>query len=132
MEKLAGQIKKDNALCISDAQKLRSEFDFAIKRIRVRKLKLHIMYYSILLTTHTFQSDENIKAAEINDIYNNLVKAANSQMDSLKKKADAERSAEAEKQRLAKLQIEMERVKSTKDKEERAKLEDEQIKKQLV
>jgi hypothetical protein len=42
MEKLAEQIKKDNALCISDAQKLRSEFDFAIKRIRVRKLKLYI------------------------------------------------------------------------------------------
>lgn len=60
------------------------------------------------------------------------MKAANSQMDSLKKKADAERSAEAEKQRLAKLQIEMERVKSAKDKEERAKLEDEQIKKQWV
>lgn len=53
-------------------------------------------------------------------------------MESLRKKADAERSAEAEKQRLAKLQIEMERVKVAKDKEEQAKLEDEQIKKQLV
>lgn len=38
MENLAGQIKKDNALCISDAQKLRSEFDFAITKIRVIKL----------------------------------------------------------------------------------------------
>lgn len=36
METLAGQIKKDNAICISDAQKLRSEFDNSIKRIRVR------------------------------------------------------------------------------------------------
>lgn len=40
METLAGQIKKDNVICLSDAQKLRSEFDFAIKKIRVRKLKL--------------------------------------------------------------------------------------------
>lgn len=38
METLAGQIKKDNALCISDAQKLRSEFDSAIKNIRVKKI----------------------------------------------------------------------------------------------
>lgn len=37
METLAGQIKQDNALCISDAQKLRSEFDSAIKKIRVKK-----------------------------------------------------------------------------------------------
>lgn len=59
-----------------------------------------------------------------------MVKAANSQMESLRKKANAEKSAEAEKQRLAKLQIEMEIVKATKDKEEHAKLEDEQIKKQ--
>jgi len=51
-------------------------------------------------------------------------------MESLRKKASAEKSAEAEKQRLAKLQIEMEIVKATKDKEEHAKLEDEQIKKQ--
>lgn len=36
METLARQIKKDNALCISDAQKLRFEFDSAIKKIRVR------------------------------------------------------------------------------------------------
>ena len=61
-----------------------------------------------------------------------MVKAANSQMESLRKKANAEKSAEAEKQRLAKLQIEMEIVKATKDKEEHAKLEDEQIKKQWV
>lgn len=61
-----------------------------------------------------------------------MVKAANSQMDSLRKKADAERSAEAEKKRLAKLQMEMERVKAAKDKEEQTKFEDEQIKKQLV
>jgi len=53
-------------------------------------------------------------------------------MESLRQKANAEKSAEAEKQRLAKLQIEMEIVKATKDKEEHAKLEDEQIKKQLV
>lgn len=59
-----------------------------------------------------------------------MVKAANSQMESLRKKANAEKSAEAEKQRLAKLQFEMEIVKATKDKEEHAKLEDEQIKKQ--
>lgn len=39
MEKLAGQIKKDNALCVSGAQKLRSEFDSAVKKIRVRSLK---------------------------------------------------------------------------------------------
>lgn len=37
METLAGQIKKDNALCLSEAQKLRCEFDTAIKKIRVRK-----------------------------------------------------------------------------------------------
>lgn len=61
-----------------------------------------------------------------------MVKAANSQMENLRKKADAERSAEAEKKRLAKLQLEMERVKAAKDKEEQAKLEDEEIKKQLV
>lgn len=60
------------------------------------------------------------------------MKAANSQMDSLRKKAEDERSAEAENKRLAKLQIEMERVKAAKDKEEQNKLEDEQIKKQLV
>lgn len=36
MEKLASQIKKDNALCMSDAHKLRSEFDSAVKQIRVR------------------------------------------------------------------------------------------------
>lgn len=60
------------------------------------------------------------------------MKAANSQMDSLRKKADAERSAEAEQKRLAKLQIEMERVKAAKDKEEMTKFEDEQIKKQSV
>lgn len=36
METLAGQIKKDNALCVSDAQKLRFEFDSAIKNIRVK------------------------------------------------------------------------------------------------
>lgn len=59
-----------------------------------------------------------------------MVKAANSQMESLRKKANAEKSAEAEKQRLAKLQMEMEIVKATKEKEEYAKLEDEQIKKQ--
>jgi len=59
-----------------------------------------------------------------------LVKAANSQMESLRKKANAEKSAEAEKQRLAKLQIEMEIVKATKDKATVAKFEDEQIKKQ--
>lgn len=59
-----------------------------------------------------------------------MVKAANSQMESLRQKANAEKSAEAEKQRLAKLQIEMEIVKATKEKEEHAKLEDEQIKKQ--
>lgn len=53
-------------------------------------------------------------------------------MENLRKKADAERSAEAEKKRLAKLQLEMERVKAAKDKEEQAKLEDEEIKKQLV
>jgi len=53
-------------------------------------------------------------------------------MESLRQKANAEKSAEAEKQRIAKLQIEMEIVKATKDKEEHAKLEDEQIKKQLV
>lgn len=35
METLAGQIKKDNAACVSDAQKLRIEFDLAIKKIRV-------------------------------------------------------------------------------------------------
>jgi len=58
------------------------------------------------------------------------VKAANSQMESLRKKADAERSAEAEKKRLTKLQIEMDRVKVAKEKEEQAKLEDERIKKQ--
>lgn len=58
------------------------------------------------------------------------MKAANSQMDSLRKKADAERSAEAEGRRLAKLQMEMERVKAAKNKEEQAKLEDERIKKQ--
>lgn len=58
------------------------------------------------------------------------MKAANSQMENLKKKVDAERSAEAEKQRIMKLQLEMERVKVAKDKEEQAKLEDEQIKKQ--
>jgi len=51
-------------------------------------------------------------------------------MESLRQKANAEKSAEAEKQRLAKLQIEMEIVKATKEKEEHAKLEDEQIKKQ--
>lgn len=38
METLAGQIKKDNAICISDAQKLRTDFDSAIKKIRVRKI----------------------------------------------------------------------------------------------
>lgn len=36
METLTGQIKKDNALCLSNAQKLRSEFDSAITKIRVR------------------------------------------------------------------------------------------------
>lgn len=61
-----------------------------------------------------------------------MVKAANSQMESLRKKANAEKSAEAEKQRLAKLQIEMEIVKANKDREEHAKLEDDQIKKQWV
>ncbi|KAF0762385.1 myosin heavy chain 95F isoform X1 [Aphis craccivora] len=111
METLAGQIKKDNAACVSDAQKLRIEFDLAIKKIR---------------------NNENINAAEINNIYNSLVKAANSQMESLRKKASAEKSAEAEKQRLAKLQKEMEIVKAIKDKEEHAKLEDEQIKKQKI
>lgn len=35
METLAKQIKKDSALCVSDAQKLRFEFDLAIKKIRV-------------------------------------------------------------------------------------------------
>lgn len=58
------------------------------------------------------------------------MKAANTQMETLRKRADAERSAEAEKLRLAKLQMEMERVKSAKEKEELTKLEDEQIKKQ--
>lgn len=61
-----------------------------------------------------------------------MVKAANSQMESLRSKANAEKSAEAEKQRLAKLQKEMEIVKAIKDKEEHAKLENEQIKKQWV
>lgn len=51
-------------------------------------------------------------------------------MESLRKKADAERSAEAEKKRMAKLQMEMERVKAAKDKEENAKLEDEKIRQQ--
>lgn len=37
METLAGQIKKDNALCLSNAQQLRSEFDLAIKKIKVGK-----------------------------------------------------------------------------------------------
>lgn len=44
MEKLAEQIKNDNAFCISDAQKLRSEFDSSIKRIKVKKIKLYISY----------------------------------------------------------------------------------------
>jgi len=35
METLAGQIKKDNAVCVSDAQNLRIEFDLSIKKIRV-------------------------------------------------------------------------------------------------
>ncbi|XP_050441018.1 myosin heavy chain 95F isoform X1 [Adelges cooleyi] len=111
METLANQIKKDNAVYIADAQKLRSEFDYAIQNIR---------------------SNENIKATEINETYNNLVKAANTQMESLRKKADAERSAEAEKKRMAKLQMEMERVKAAKDKEENAKLEDEKIRQQKI
>lgn len=43
METLASQIKNDNALYISNAQKLRSEFDSAIKKIRVMTLKLKII-----------------------------------------------------------------------------------------
>jgi len=41
METLAGQIKKDNALCVSDAQKLRCEFDLAINKIRVMNYNLY-------------------------------------------------------------------------------------------
>lgn len=46
METLAGQIKKDNAICISEALKLRSEFDSAIIKIRVRKFRIiELLFY---------------------------------------------------------------------------------------
>jgi len=44
METLAGQIKKDNALCISDAQKLRFEFDSAVNKIRVMNYNLYFSH----------------------------------------------------------------------------------------
>lgn len=55
MELLAGQIKKDNALCISDAQKLRSEFTSAITKIKVVNLNLNLNYSHIELITNSFE-----------------------------------------------------------------------------
>lgn len=55
METLAGQIKKNNAIYVSDAQKLRSEFDLAIKKIRVRKFKNTNCHYHIICFITNFR-----------------------------------------------------------------------------
>lgn len=49
METLANQIKKDNAVYIADAQKLRSEFDYAIQNIRVYIIFIIITVYDMFM-----------------------------------------------------------------------------------
>ncbi|RZF36972.1 hypothetical protein LSTR_LSTR004660 [Laodelphax striatellus] len=110
MESIISQLKKEKESSIKEVKALQNDLHSAVNKIKI---------------------NPNIKADEVNQMYTQLMNKANSQMGSLQKKLQEQKSAD-EQERLKKIQIEMENEKKRKEDEERKKKEDADIRKMKI
>lgn len=110
MESIIGQLKRDKESSYNEVKALQSDMKAAVNKIK--------------MNTH-------IKADEVNELYTQLMNKANSQMGTLQKKLQNQKSAD-EQERLRKIQLEMENEKKRKEEEEKKKKEEDEIRKRKL
>ncbi|KAK7866674.1 hypothetical protein R5R35_006058 [Gryllus longicercus] len=110
MENIISQLKKDKESSVNDLKKLQTDMDVAVKKIK---------------------NESKITSTQVNEIYTQLMNKANTQMSQLQSKLEQQKGAE-EKERLRKIQEEMEREKQHREQEERKKREEEEMRKMKV
>ncbi|XP_065211254.1 myosin heavy chain 95F-like isoform X1 [Planococcus citri] len=110
MEPLIGQLKEGKASFTENVNRLQSNFDASIKKIK---------------------NNEAISEDEIDKMYTNLMNEANKQLGELQQKVAKQKSSE-EQSRIRKLQEDMEIERKRKVEEERKKKETQDLKKQKI
>ncbi|XP_066994103.2 myosin heavy chain 95F [Anabrus simplex] len=105
MEVIVGQLKKDKESSSSELKKLQAEMDAAVKKIKM---------------------DDKIKPTVVNELYTQLMNKTNIQMSQLQTKLEQQKSAE-ERERLRKIQEEMEREKKRREEEEQKRKDEENV-----